>query len=234
MKKYSILLLLLLFIAMPVWAQHKTAIRRPLQLRKPQQTTPTPSTPMPKNSKGNDWDTPETIIDREVRHDIIISPMFKFTQLNDTFGFFAGGRLGWVINHQYVIGLEGYWLVNDVPGPATDTGLRPDLAMKYGGLTLEYILYPQAAVHFSLSNLTAFGSVVYDYDVMRDDDTYWLVEPALNVYLNMTEYLRIGIGAGYRWVGDVDVEDIDEGQDLSGVVGTLSFNFGTYGETLIP
>lgn len=235
MKKYSMLLLVLslLFLAMPVYAQHKTAIHRPLELRKPQPTVP-PSAPMPESSKWNSWNAPSTVIDREVRHDIMLAPMFKFSQVNHTFGFLAGGRLGWIINHRYLLGLEGYWLVNDVPGPRTDAGQRPDLAMKYGGLTLEYILRPQDAVHFSVSTLTAIGSVVYDYDVTRNDDTYWAVEPALNVYLNMTEYLRLGLGVGYRWVSDVDLEDLDEGQDLSGVAATLSLNFGTYGETLVP
>jgi hypothetical protein len=160
--------------------------------------------------------------------------MFKFTQLNDAFGFLVGGRLGWIINSQYLIGLEGYWLGTDVQGPSMNGGLRPDLAMKYGGLTLEYIIRPQDVVHFSFSILNAFGSVVYDFDVTRNDDTYWVVEPALNVYLNMTKYVTLGLGVGYRWASDVDLEDLDEGQDLSGVAATLSINFGTAGDTLVP
>ncbi len=229
MKKYMIMLLLL-FIAMPVYAQSRPTLRRPSRLNRPQQNTllpPSTPTQIPENGR---WNDPGTVIDRTVRYDFMAAPMFKFTQINDDFGFLTGGRLGWIINSQYLLGLEGYWLANDVAGPGTN----PDLAMKYGGLTLEYIFQPQAVVHFSFSVLNAFGSVVYDYDVTRNDDTFWVVEPALNVYLKMTKYLKLGLGVGYRWTSDVDLEDLDEGQDLSGVAATLSINFGTDGDTLVP
>jgi hypothetical protein len=232
MKKLSILLLLL-FIATPVWAQ--TAIKRPLQPRVPQQSTPqppstSPTMPLPETAK---WNEPGQVFEPNFRNDIVVAPLLKFSQVNDEFAFFAGGRLGWIINSRYVLGLEGHWLVNDVPGPSTRTGLRPDLAMKYGGITLEYIIRPEDVVHFSLSSLFAMGSVEYDFSPARDDDTYWVVEPALNVYLSLTQYLQLGLGVGYRYVSDVDL-DVLEGEDLSGVAATLSINFGTYGETLVP
>jgi hypothetical protein len=68
---------------------------------------------------------------------------------------------------------------------------------------------------------------------MRDDDTYWVIEPAFNVYVNLARYLKTGLGFGYRVVSDVDVEDLKD-QDLRGFAITLSINFGTYGETLVP
>ncbi len=229
MKKYS-LMLLLLFVAMPVYAQSKAPFRRPSGLERPQQNIqlpPSRPTQIPENDR---WNEPGTVIDGYVRYDFMAAPMFKFTQLNDEFGFLIGGRVGWIINSRYLLGLEGYWLANDVSGP----GINPDVAMKYGGLTLEYLIRPQNLVHFSFSLLNALGSVVYDYDVTRNDDTYWVVEPAFNVYMKMTKYIRLGFGAGYRWVSDVDLDDLDEGQDLSGVAATLSINFGTDGDTLVP
>ena len=172
--------------------------------------------------------------DYGTRNDIFGAPAFEFSQINGEFAFLAGGRFGWIINHQYVIGAEGYWLANDVPGPSTSSGQKPDLAMGFGGLTLEYILSPYNAVHFSVSNLIGLGAVRYDYTAAADnDDTYWVDEPMLNVYFRITQYFKIGVGVGYRYVADVDLERLED-KDLSGFVGKISLNFGTYGKTLIP
>jgi len=237
MKKFSIVLLLTVVAALPGWAQ--SAIRRPLQnrgtqLTAPQQNAPvqTPRSLQPRSMAPNEkWNEPGQLINQGVRYDVMAAPMFKFSQINDTFAFLAGGKLGWIINYQYLLGVEGYWLVNDVPSP----DIRPevDLTMKYGGVTAEYIITPLNTVHFSLAALVGMGSVSYDYSSVKDDDTYWVVEPSLNAYLNMTEYLKLGFGVGYRYVSDVDLGGL-EGQDLSGVAATLSINFGSYGETLVP
>jgi hypothetical protein len=229
MKKYSLIMLLALMMAMPLGAQ--TAIRRPLQNRGiPQQNgSPAPVTPMP----AQGWNDSGTVVSRGMRNDVMAAPMFKFSMLGEEPGFLAGGKLGWIINHSYLVGLEGYWLVNDVPGPSTAAGQRPDLTLSYGGITLEYILLPQDMVHFSFSTLAGIGAVRYDDGLMEFNDTYWLVEPSLNTYLNLTQYLQLGLGVGYRYVGDVDLVDLED-EDLSGFSATLSVNFGTYGETLIP
>lgn len=231
MKKFSIMLLLVLVLTVSVQAQ--TAIRRPLQNRRmpPQQNVPLqPSQPLQEREA---WNEPGQVINQRVRYDFLAAPMFKFSQLNDTFGFLAGGKLGWIINYQYLLGVEGYWLVNDVPGPEIGGTRAPDLAMKYGGLTLEYIITPLNTVHFSFATLAAMGSVAYDYSNVRDDDTYWVIEPSFNVYLNMTQYLKLGLGAGYRYVSDVDLGGLT-GENLRGVVATLSINFGSFGETFLP
>jgi len=173
-----------------------------------------------------------TEVDYGTRNDIFGAPAFEFSQINEEFAFLAGGRFGWIINNNYVIGAEGYWLANDVPGPMTSVGQKPDLAMAFGGVSLEYVVAPYNAVHFSVSSLVGLGSIQYDYSTERDDDTYWVVEPMANLYLRMTQYFKIGIGVGYRYVADVDLEALED-EDLSGIVGKISLNFGTYGKTLI-
>lgn len=234
MKKFGIAVLMTVMVAQSAWAQ--SAIRGPLQNRGNQPAAPPQnvSAQTPRTMSPNEkWNEPGQVVPFGVRYDVVGAPMFKFMQINDNFGFLAGGKLGWIINYQYLVGIEGYWLVNDVPGPEVGGVLRPDLAMKYGGLTLEYIITPHNTVHFSLAALAAMGTVAYDYSNVKDDDTYWVVEPSFNTYVNMTEYLQLGLGVGYRYVSDTDLDDI-EGSDLSGVVGTLSINFGSFGSTLIP
>lgn len=236
MKKFScvLVMMMMLVLALPGWAQ--SVIRRPLQNRGTQPPVAQPQiadhTPRAMNPNEK-WNEPGQVINQTVRYDVMAAPMFKFSQMNETFAFLAGGKLGWIINSQYLVGVEGYWLVNDVPGPEIGGILQPDLALKYGGLSLEYLIMPQNTVHFSVATLAGMGSVAYDYSSVKDDDTYWVVEPSVNVYVNMTEYLKLGLGVGYRYISDTDLGGL-KGDDLRGVAATLSINFGSFGKTLIP
>lgn len=240
MKQLLIVAMVLCF-ALPVGAQLRTGVRRQQGLPRPATNPPTtPAAPgqnmpglPPENVK---WNTSGSVIDDDFRSDVFAAPTLKFTTLSDQFGFLAGLRAGWIINRRYVIGLAGYGLVNDVPGPEIEYGLRPDLAIKYGGGELEYIINPKHTVHFSISTLVGLGYVRYDFTdtTKNDDDTFLIVEPSLTVYFNLTDNLQTGIGLSYRMTPtDVNLGDLGN-PDLTGLTGTITFSFGTYGTTLVP
>lgn len=235
--KRSLLVFLILCFALPVGAQHQTGVRRQQGLPRPPTTqtgTPVPSAPgkgtqqpSPEDMK---WNEPGTVIEDDFQSDLFAAPALKFTTLNDSFGFLAGLRAGWIINRHYVIGLGGYKLVNDVPGPTIEEGIQPDLSIQYGGVELEYIIEPENKVHFSLSALIGIGNVQYDFTdtTKNDDDTFWVIEPAATVYVNLTEYLQTGFSLSYRLTPtDVNLDKLEE-SDLTGLTATLSFCFGTY------
>lgn len=175
----------------------------------------------------------ETTDERGTRYDVFGAPTAKFSQMNESFALLGGGRFGWVIGNHYVVGAEGYWLANDVAGPTLSSGESPDIELRYGGLTFEYVTNPYDAIHYSVSTLIGVGAMNFNISSADDNDNFYVVEPAANVYFRMTQYFKIGLGLGYRYVGDLDVEGL-EGSDLSGITATLSFHFGTYGTTFLP
>ena len=60
-----------------------------------------------------------------------------------------------------------------------------------------------------------------------ESDGIWAVEPALNVEINVTPYMRLDFGGGYRFIWDVDVPDLSNG-DLSQFFGLISLKFGAF------
>lgn len=159
-------------------------------------------------------------------------PALKVTTLNGELGLLTGGRGGLIVDNTWLIGGGGYGLVTNVEGDYRDpaTGAVPDLEFSYGGFELEYVARSNALVHDSYYLLLGGGSVAYrDQDRWGafDRDEFFVAELAANLELNVTEYFRLALGAGYRACVGSDFGDLDFA-DLSGPEATLTFKFGYF------
>jgi hypothetical protein len=152
----------------------------------------------------------------------------RFSEVNDDFALLMGGRIGLVLNRIFVIGGAGYGLVNEIEaGPADRV-----LDFGYGGLFLEYINRPHKLMHLSVHSLIGLGGLRYrPYDYEWDDrwhaDALFVLEPGMDVELNITKHIRIGLGGSYRLVSGVDLEGL-EGNDLSGPTASMTFKLGRF------
>ena len=154
--------------------------------------------------------------------------VFKYSKVNGDYRTFVGARGGWVINHVFVVGLAGYGLVDEYDDDWWFYNIDSNLHMGYGGLMLEYIVHPHRLVHLSTSLLIGGGSYGYgsnwlDYDSHHDN--FFVLEPEMNMMLNITNYFRMGFGVGYRFI-DNDNSLVLDDKDLSGLSLTLTFKFG--------
>lgn len=233
MKK-GILLLLLMMMAAPVFAQNRTLIRRQNQLNAPRQVqNPAPSQEIPAAAAGDmipreAWHDEGELVGGQFHHGFMVAPVLKLTQVNEHFGALIGGRAGWILNHTYIFGVGGYGTVNDIEGEEVRPGVKPKLSLKYGGAEFEYVFNPQEIVHFSAYLLVGVGQVEYDYHTdFKGDDTFFVVEPAGNIWVNVTDFFRAGLGIGYRFAAGVGLEGIESG-DVGGFTGTLTFAFGDF------
>jgi hypothetical protein len=165
----------------------------------------------------------------------------KFTSVNNQLGVLVGGRGGWIINHTFSIGIAGYGLVNEVsarvPGPLG----QPYVNLGYGGLDLEYIANSDDLVHCSVHALIGGGAVGFrsarwhDISWSYDDEDDWdglhepffVVEPGVNVDLNVTTWFRLSVGGAYRFVGGVG-SDATTRNDITGPSAMLTFRFGAF------
>ncbi len=130
-----------------------------------------------------------------------------------------GGRAAWVINHQFAFGFAGKGFFNnlDKPTPALDSDYF--LAGGYGGLFFQPILFPKAPVHVSFPIILGAGGVYlnprenhkyhwdydYNYDYSYDSDFFLVFEPGVEVEFNMLRYLRMAVGASYKFTNDVNL-----------------------------
>jgi hypothetical protein len=145
----------------------------------------------------------------------------KFSEFADDFAVFAGARGGWIINHSFVLGAGGYGLTNDIDMGLTGTR---DVEFGYGGLELEYIHNWNKLAHFTVYLLIGGGGLS---GPAVTEEAVFVLEPALNGELNVTDYFRLHAGAGYRFVTGVDTPGL-EGSDLSAVCGQITLKFGAF------
>jgi hypothetical protein len=77
--------------------------------------------------------------------------------------------------------------------------------------------------HFTFLTLIGGGSL----DLEGQSDGIWAAEPAMNLEINVNSFLRLDFGGGYRFVWDVDVPGLSNG-DLSQFFGQIALKFGAF------
>jgi hypothetical protein len=174
----------------------------------------------------------KTLISGDIESGGYGGPVLQVTKINNQSAVLVGGVGGWIINHTLVLGGGGYGLVTDVNAKYPDPFYGSQyLTVGYGGLYLEYIASSDEVVHLTVGTLVGGGSVGYKnqemFNMNRFVDQFFVLEPNIQVNLNVTEFFRISAGANYRWVSGVQ-NNLTSNADLSGPSGTLILRFGMF------
>jgi hypothetical protein len=164
----------------------------------------------------------------------------QYTELENRDAFVFGARGGVLMGHMVALGLGGSGFFNDMHYDAT-SGLDLSLAGGYGGFFFEPILFPKFPVHVAFPVLIGAGGVAVvstnDNDDWNDhynseaSDAFMVVEPGVEIELNVTRFFRFCIGGYYRYTSDVDIQDplFDVSPDiLRGFSGGVTFKFGRF------
>ncbi len=151
------------------------------------------------------------------------APIVRFSEVNGQFAVLVGGRGGWIINHTFVLGAAGYGVATDVEVAGNPN--RRGLEFGYGGADLEVVLGSDALIHLTLQTLIGGGAFQLNYG--GPTDGVFVFEPALNIDLNVTPFMRLGMGGGYRWVTDVDLIGFSDA-DFSAFFGSVVLKFGSF------
>lgn len=175
----------------------------------------------------------EVLISGQIDHGGFGGPSLKVARIKEEVGYFMGGYGGWFINHTLMIGGGGYGLVNNVKAPESGpNGEALYYNMGYGGLILEYVNNSHNLFHFMINTLIGAGDLGYrraDGSVNWDyaHDTFFIVEPSINLEINVTHFFRVGMGLGYCYIDGLQLAGITQ-QDLTGVSGNLYLKFGSF------
>ncbi|MCU0330405.1 MAG: hypothetical protein MUC47_05435 [Candidatus Kapabacteria bacterium] len=172
-------------------------------------------------------------------------PVLKLTTMMDNTSLLVGGRGAWVINKTLAIGGGGYGLVTPrllKAGATSD--LDTNMNLGYGGGEIEVIFMSDDVIHVSAMTLIGAGAVSTNTRARRFEDGEWdwdhstissdvffVIEPQVNIEVNLTEWFRVAAGASYRFVNGVDTRvgtTTIGNSDLSGLSGVLTFKFGLY------
>ncbi len=149
-----------------------------------------------------------------VEHGWFIGPVAQITSIAGNSAFSLGGRIGWMANRRYVVGLGYYAQLTTIEVQTNKT------VMNYGGFEFEYIFFPDELIHFSVYSLIGIGGLKcgkYDH--------FFVYEPGAHVVLSMTDIFHIEVGISKRFVKDVDSDFVDF-SDLNGYSLRAGFKLG--------
>lgn len=195
--------------------------------------------------------TPRTVFGdgRQIAHGGWGGPTTHFTRVMGREALLVGARGGWLIDHVITIGLAGHGLVTDVPNGTYDAyrlamgdSLRrgSQFRMGYGGLLIEPIIAPMSPVHVSFPILIGAGGCGYqtypripvhserDGSPYSDDfQAFFVVEPGVEVEINLIKLVRLGLGASYRYTTDLHLPETSK-EALRGLNAGLTVKVGRF------
>jgi hypothetical protein len=163
----------------------------------------------------------------------------EYSQIAGYDAFGAGGTFAMIINHGLAIGFSGKGFFTEPYEVSNITHTSRNYTGGYGGFLIEPIIYPKFPVHVSFPMLIGAGGIAkstlvnynypYDYtDVyVENAEAYLIFEPAVELELNVTRWMRLGLGASYRLTTSLEPSAFDT-NPLNGFTGGFSFKFGKF------
>ncbi|MBU0487130.1 MAG: hypothetical protein KKD31_04165 [Bacteroidetes bacterium] len=184
----------------------------------------------------------KTLINGDITHGGYFGTVLKVANTAGEDGLWVGGKLVWVINHNFGLGIEGYGLTTSNTLWASSYNgwiTKKSIGTGYGGLVIEYSPLSHKVVHLSVPVLIGAGGVgVYDrdeytmYSEYRNFEAaspYFIVEPGVLAELNVAKFLRIAVGASYRYASGLNLGSYDlSDQDFSGLSYNFAIKFGLF------
>lgn len=173
-----------------------------------------------------------------IEHGWYVAAMNQTTMINHQWSDFVGGKAAWIINHSLALGGGGYGLVyptdrDSFTGTAYE-GLEKKINLGFGGALIEYFFRPDSLLTMAPSVM--IGGGVLDYynpdkedsdDSSESGDAFFFIMPEMNIYLNITEYVRIGAGISYRIVNGIHQKDFSD-KNINGFSLTLCVMAGWF------
>jgi hypothetical protein len=165
--------------------------------------------------------------------------MFNYSNINDENAFLFGVRGGWIIDHKLTLGFGGYGFANDMDWEYPDQEPNNFLTGGYGGFLIEPILFARKPVHLSFPILIGAGGVALVDDYYWDDDYYddwyaefadafFVIEPGVEVELNLIKAMRLAFAVTYRFTEDVELGGKVDKNVLNGFNFGMALKFGKF------
>jgi len=157
--------------------------------------------------------------------------MMQFTAVDGEFAHMLGGG-GAVLLGDFFVGAYGLGLTNNIPVIRPDEDiyqLGDRLSVGHGGFWLGYSLHGEKPIHVTFSTLLGWGSIGVgdEFYPSTISDGIFVISPTIEAELNMTRFLRIGVGATYNIYTFVNLPGYS-GSDFSAPGGFLAFKFGWF------
>lgn len=196
-----------------------------------------------KAQKDGEYQEYQSLFGNNISHGGYGGLSIGYTKIGADNALYSGFKGAWIVGHGIGIGIAGNGIVTELAADLIPNQEYSFISAGYGGLLLEPILFGLKPVHISMPIIIGTGAVVFDYgnyNEMSYNDALWrqffVVEPALEIEMNVTRFFRMAVGASYRFTSDTDL-DVTVLNETYSVVGEndlntynvyLSFKFGKF------
>lgn len=179
-------------------------------------------------------DEPKTLFGNNQKIDaknigFFVAPAFGITSFDQSTTALFHARGGISLKNRFAFG--GYYAVSmNQINPRSET--IPNIYMDYwsAGGFVEYTAWSNKLAHLTLPIFFGAGEVEMDNEfgeVELGESTFFQVEPAAMLELNLSKYIRLNAGAGYRLVSKMNYRNFNQ-DDISGLTGYLGLKIGLF------
>lgn len=158
-----------------------------------------------------------------------IAPSYGITSMDGSSASLFNLRGGLSINDK--ISLGGYYStsLNQInPESETVQGVYMDY-WTVGGFA-EYTIFSKNIIHMTFPVYFGYGEVQMDNeigDAGLGETNFFQIEPSALLEVNLHKYVRLNLGAGYRFVGEMTYRNFDQ-SDISGLTGYVGLKIGLF------
>jgi hypothetical protein len=158
-----------------------------------------------------------------------VAPGLGFTQMDGDATTLLNIRAGVSVDDKISIGGFFSTALNQI-NPESET--IPNIYMDYNvwGGFVEYTLMSNKRFHLSLPLYIGYGEVQMDNesgDAGLGEQQFFQFEPSALLEVNLYEYVRFNLGAGYRFIENMSYRNFDQ-SDISGFTLYAGFKIGLF------
>lgn len=178
-------------------------------------------------------------------------PFVSFAPFEGGFGIYSGGGGAVLLNQTLYLGGYGMGVATDHDRDDINIDKDYKVAFGHGGLWLGYINNYHKMVHWGVSTKIGAGNfkiIDRDYDSSDKDKEYandhvFVCLPQAELEVNITKWFKINLAVGYHFMAGFNEDEYYmtskgkkrqnfEAKDYNGPIGTISFLFGGFGQTI--
>ena len=153
----------------------------------------------------------------------------KLTRLNDSDAIIIGAHGGVIFNSFFYFGIGAYSTVTNNSFPGVFPKETLDMHMGYTGFMMGFNFMPTKVVHLSTPLFVGVGNLSLEHnDVFVENSAFLLVEPGLQLEINVVNFMKLGLGVGYRMVHGANLRNEITDGELSNWSGNFSVTFGKF------
>lgn len=158
----------------------------------------------------------QTVFKRNKRDGFYGGLSTGYSPINGTHGVVFSAKGCWIMDHWFAFGISGTSFVSNMEQldyfNFNTSNNEMFLGGGYGGVIFEPMLASLKTIHVTFPILVGGGAVAQltdtNFDYYPISDYFFVVEPGIELELNLTQWLRASVFATYRYTSDISIEQV--------------------------